>query len=138
MPRISILIPLYRSSRFQDVIAENIRALSDPDVEVILSDRNGDDSIAKALRADGLLSDRVKFNVSSDNRDWVDNINALIESASGDYFRILPMMTAPIWPPPWLWSSVWKRNRKPCLPMAGSQGWTNKETQCRSATMARH
>ncbi|MEO0816200.1 MAG: glycosyltransferase [Pseudomonadota bacterium] len=90
MPRISILIPLYRSSRFQDVIAENIRALSDPDVEVILSDRNGDDSIAKALRADGLLSDRVKFNLSSDNRDWVDNINALIESASGDYFRILP------------------------------------------------
>jgi hypothetical protein len=86
----SYLIPLYRSARFADIIAANIAAIIDDDVEIILSDRNGDETCAAVLKQHFGRAPNIAYIVESDDADWVDNMNGLLKRASGRYVRILP------------------------------------------------
>jgi len=90
MPKTSVLIPLYRSSRFYDVIRDNIEALLDCDVEIVLSDRNGDETLFGRLAWRFGRHPKIRFLKASDDGDWIDNANALIAAAEGEYVRILP------------------------------------------------
>lgn len=88
--RVSHLIPLYRSARFHDVIVENIGRLCDDQDEIIVSDRNGDQSYCEHLRR--LFSNRENFKVFCENDDasWVVNIAEMVGAAQGRFLRILP------------------------------------------------
>lgn len=90
MPKVSCLIPLYRSRRFERVITDNIDSIVDADVEILISDRHGDDDCVDRLRSRYAGRDNVRFMVASDRADWVDNINGLMAEATGEYLRILP------------------------------------------------
>jgi hypothetical protein len=87
---ISHLIPLYKSSRFFDIIIANIKELARPTSEIILADRNGDTEFCTAVRrqVEGLPNIRVICDHSDAN--WVENIAGLIEFARGKYLQILP------------------------------------------------
>ncbi|MDP2124860.1 MAG: glycosyltransferase family A protein [Parvibaculum sp.] len=90
MPKISCLIPLYRSRRFEAVITDNIDAIVDEDVEILVSDRHGEDDCLDRLRARYAGRRNIRFLAASDRADWVDNINGLMTEATGEYLRILP------------------------------------------------
>lgn len=90
MKTLSCLIPLYKSSRFIDLIIANIEAQLELDSEVIVSDRHSLDGAAEMLRRRYVANPRVKIHSASDGADWVDNINGLVEAASGRYLRIIP------------------------------------------------
>ncbi|WP_412564368.1 glycosyltransferase [Thalassobius sp. MITS945101] len=89
MPKVSLLIPLYRSSRFNRVICANIREALKLDAEVILSDRHGNSDFTNHLRQQ-FPDKRVRILSAGDESNWVQNINHLMLAAQGDYFRILP------------------------------------------------
>lgn len=90
MKTLSCLIPLYKSSKFIDFIVANIEAHLELDSEVIVSDRHSLDGAADVLRRRYNANPRVKIHSASDGADWVDNINGLLEAASGRYLRIVP------------------------------------------------
>lgn len=90
MPKVSCLIPLYRSRRFERVIEDNIDSIIDADVEILISDRHCDDDCVDRLRARYAGRKNIRFMVATDRADWIDNINGLIAEARGDYLRILP------------------------------------------------
>lgn len=86
----SYLIPLHRSARFADIIADNIAAIVEGDVEIILADRNGDEECIAALRRRFGDAPNIAYVVERDDASWVDNMNDLLRRASGRYVRILP------------------------------------------------
>jgi glycosyltransferase involved in cell wall biosynthesis len=90
VPKVSCLIPLYRSRRFERVITDNIDSIIDTDVEILISDRHCDDDCVDRLRTRYAGRENVRFMVASDRADWVDNINGLMAEAGGEYLRILP------------------------------------------------
>lgn len=87
---VSHLIPLYRSSRFHDVISANIRDLAGPEAEILLADRNGDAAYCDRLRREFADIPNLRVITRSDNATWVENIADLIAAARGRYLRILP------------------------------------------------
>jgi len=90
MPRISCLIPLYRSGAFFDIICDNIDAHLPEDAEILVSDRHGLDDTADRLAARYAQERRVRIVSRLDEADWISNINDLIRAATGKYFRIIP------------------------------------------------
>ena len=89
-PRVSVAIPLYRSARFLDRIVHNIEVLDHPDVEVIVSDRHGEDDaiqrIAERFRGDA----RVRTIAAADRLTWASHYNWLLREARGDYVMWMP------------------------------------------------
>lgn len=90
LPLVSIGIPLYRSRRFADRVVRNITAIAYPNVEVIVSDRHGDDDAADEI-ARRLANDRrVRVVAAADQLTWVEHYNWLLDSAAGTYFMWMP------------------------------------------------
>lgn len=88
-PRTSVVIPLYRSSRFVSSISANIRAMPEH-VEILVSDRHLLDDAVEML-SDVFHSDkRVKVLRSSDQLDWVRHADFLLHTAQGTYWQYLP------------------------------------------------
>ncbi|WP_371170303.1 hypothetical protein [Aliiroseovarius sp. 2305UL8-7] len=87
---ISHLIPLFRSHRFLEVIAENIEELALPHSEIILADRNGDSAFCNKLRDRIGERKNVRILCDDSNINWVENIRDLINHARGKYLQILP------------------------------------------------
>lgn len=88
--KVSHLIPLHKSARFQQVIIENVLALRGEDTEFILADSNGDDVRCRHLREQLCDIPNVRVICDNENLSWVENIARLIELARGQYFQILP------------------------------------------------
>ena len=88
--QVSVLIPLYRSARWEPVILANIARARAGGAEVILSDRHGHDDLAERLAGGYRNDSAVRILRSSDNGDFVDNCNALLQAAQGSYARIVP------------------------------------------------
>jgi glycosyltransferase involved in cell wall biosynthesis len=86
LPLVSVGIPLYRSSRFLDVITANVEAIEYPNVEIIFSDRHMLDGAIAALRDRYGADARFRFLEGRDELDWVGNFNLLLKSARGRYF----------------------------------------------------
>lgn len=90
MPRLSCLIPLHRSRGFLPWIMANIDAHLALGAEVIVSDRHLLDDTTERLRDRYRGVAGVQLLEARDSLDWVANINLLIESARGDFLRIVP------------------------------------------------
>jgi glycosyltransferase involved in cell wall biosynthesis len=89
-PLVSVCIPLYRSGRFLEVIRENLGYLTQPDIEILLSDRHGLDDALDRLEAEFGADPRVRFLRASDGVGWVDHYNDLLRQARGRYHWWLP------------------------------------------------
>jgi len=85
-PLVTVGIPLYRSRRFVPVIAENIRAIDYPNIEIIVSDRHGLDDAIDEIERLFPGDPRLRYLRASDERDWVENYNVLLDAARGEYF----------------------------------------------------
>ncbi|MEM7353606.1 MAG: glycosyltransferase [Acidobacteriota bacterium] len=88
-PRVSVVIPLYRSARFLDNISANLEEMP-PSVEVLLSDRHGDDDALDRLEDRHRGDRRLRFLRGADRLDWVEHLNLLLHEARGTYWRFLP------------------------------------------------
>ena len=88
--QVSVLIPLYRSARWESVILANIARARAGGAEVILGDRHGDDDLAERLAIAYRNDSAVQVLRSNDRSDFVDNSNALLRAAQGRYARIVP------------------------------------------------
>lgn len=89
-PRVSVVIPLYRSARFIDTIIANIEAMPASDVEILISDRHCHDDTIDRLETRYARDHRVRCLKHRDDIDWVGHINALLKEARGEYWRFLP------------------------------------------------
>ncbi len=88
--RVSILIPLYQSARFHQILAANIAAHLGHDCEILISDQHRLDDAIERLQRDFQDQSQLRFFSSSNSLNWVENINLLLNEAQGDYLRILP------------------------------------------------
>lgn len=113
---VSIGIPLYRSARFFDVIAGNIRSVDYPNLEFIVSDRHlADDTIDRLA---GLFAGdrRVRFLKARDELDWIAHHNLLLKQARGRYFCWFSHDDA--FSPDWVRASVACLERDPAVAIA--------------------
>lgn len=88
--RLSVLIPLYRSARWEGVIRANIAKARREGAEVILSDRHCHDDLAERLKLEFVADESVRILQAADEADFVENSNVLLRHATGRYARIVP------------------------------------------------
>lgn len=86
----TLLIPLYRSTRFLENVVRNIDAHIAHGGPVICSDEHLLDEAAAGLAARYAGNDLVRILQSNAGGNWVSNCNGLIEACQTPYFRILP------------------------------------------------
>jgi glycosyltransferase involved in cell wall biosynthesis len=72
-----------------DIIVANIEAMPKTGVEILISDRHGDDDTLDRLRQRYGADPRIRFFQRRDELDWVGNINFLLQEARGEYWRFL-------------------------------------------------
>jgi len=89
-PLVSIAIPLCRSKQFLSVIMANIEALGDEDLEILVSDRHGDDDALESLRKRYADDPRFRWSSARDRLRWTDHYNYLLREARGRYFMWMP------------------------------------------------
>ena len=88
--RATVAIPLYKSALFFENIVSNIENISDPDIEIVISDRHCFDDTIDRLSKRYAGDARVRCLKHQDKLDWVAHINALLKEARGNYWRFLP------------------------------------------------
>ncbi len=88
-PRVSVVVPLFRSKRFVSNITANVLMMPD-DVQVIISDRHLHDDAAEELSDIFATDPRVTVLRATDGLDWVRHANLLLHQARGEYWRYLP------------------------------------------------
>lgn len=90
-PRLTIAIPLYRSARFLEGIVANLEVVVRlGDVEVLVSDRHGEDDTLERLRERYGGDPRFRFFAAADRIDWVAHYAWLLEQGRGRYFAWMP------------------------------------------------
>ncbi len=90
LPLVSVGVPLYRSSRFLDILSSNLDALQEPELEILVSDRHGEDSALNVLEERYRRDPRLIFLRGSDRLSWVEHYNLLLRRARGKYFMWMP------------------------------------------------
>lgn len=88
-PLVSIGIPLYRSRRFVDNIADNLERISYPNLEILIADQHGEDDALPLLRERFAGDPRLRFFATGKRLPWSENYNFLLRQARGRYFRWL-------------------------------------------------
>ena len=86
----SLLIPMHRSERFINNIKEVIDSHLEQNCGFLLSDQHMLDGALPALRSIYGESQRFRYFASSNELNWVENINLLINHCDSGYFRIAP------------------------------------------------
>jgi hypothetical protein len=89
-PLVSLAIPLWMSARFLPTLRQNLAAIDEPSVEVLISDRHGLDDTIEILREEWGDDPRFRFFAYRDGIDWVAHLNTLLTEARGRYFRWMP------------------------------------------------
>ncbi len=89
-PLVSIAVPLFRSEPFVPTIIGNLERIDYPHLEIILSDRHGEDDAIDVLAEHFRSDPRVRVLVTRDRLNWVEHYNVLLKSASGQYFLWMP------------------------------------------------
>jgi GT2 family glycosyltransferase len=84
-PLVSVGFPLYRSNRFLHTIVENIEAIGDENVEIVISDRHLADDAIDTLEARFGSDPRCRFLRGTDALNWVEHFNLLFREARGKY-----------------------------------------------------
>lgn len=89
-PLVTVAIPLYRSQRFLEVIAENIRRMDYPNLEILIGDRHLADDTVEQIRARFPDDSRLRFITARDEIGWVAHYNLLLREGRGEYFLWMP------------------------------------------------
>lgn len=89
-PLVSLAIPLYRSKPFQPIIVENLERLNYSNLEILISDRHGEDNTLDALAERYAGDPRFLFFKASDRLNWREHYNRLLQRARGDYLLWMP------------------------------------------------
>lgn len=89
-PLVSVTVPLFRSKRFVPIIIANLEGIDYANLEIILSDRHGEDDAILVLKRHFRDDSRVRILVAHDRLDWVEHYNLLMRSASGKYIMWMP------------------------------------------------
>jgi glycosyltransferase involved in cell wall biosynthesis len=89
-PLVSVCIPLHRSARFVDRIVGNIAAIDYPRVDILVSDRHGDDDALSTIRGRLRGDVRVRTVQAADRLSWLQHYNWLLREAHGDYVMWMP------------------------------------------------
>lgn len=110
-PLVTVAIPLYRSHRFVRRIVRNVRAISYPNVEILISDRHGEDDALEQLRQRLADDPRVRFLAARDRVDWIDHFNLLLHAGRGKYAMWMPHDD--IFPPNYVGPLVRALQRRP-------------------------
>lgn len=89
-PAVTIAVPLYRSAKWVENIAANLRRFPDSSFEILISDRHCDDDAMEQLA--GILAgdSRIRFLQQRDRAGWVQHYNCLLDEATGRYFLWMP------------------------------------------------
>ena len=87
---LTCLLPLYRSHRFIHIIMDNIDQHLALGAQILISDKHGQDPCVEIL--DQIYQDNplVSLHKNTDEGDWIDNINFMIENTGTKYARIIP------------------------------------------------
>lgn len=89
-PRISVGIPLYRSLKFLPILENNLRALGDEPLEIMISDRHLHDNAIDLLEKTFGEDSRIRFLRSRDGIGWAEHFNFMLREARGDFFLWMP------------------------------------------------
>ena len=85
-PLVTLALPLYKSSRFFDIIVKNLETLAYANLEILVSDRHCADDALERLRARFGHDARFRFMPARDEINWVEHFNVLLCAATGEYF----------------------------------------------------
>lgn len=89
-PLVSLLLPLYKSGRFLDIILQNLQTLEYRNLEILVSDRHCADDAIELLQARYGQDTRFRFFRARDELAWFENYNFLLSAATGKYFFWMP------------------------------------------------
>ena len=89
-PKVTVVIPLFKSAGFIDTIIANIDAMPSQGMEILISDRHCYDDTIDRLAKRYSDDPRVRCIKHHDKLDWVGHINFLLREANGIYWRFLP------------------------------------------------
>ena len=89
-PILSLLFPLYNSRPFFDNLVRQLEKLSNPEYEIIISDRHCYDNTIDLLQDKFKNDPRFRFIKERDHLNWVSHYNFLLQAATGKYFCWVP------------------------------------------------
>jgi len=89
-PLVTVAFPLYRSGPLVETVAANIDRLTYPNLEIVISDRHGDDDAIDRLASRFRDDPRVRVLCRHDRVTWVSHYNDLLSDARGTYFCWMP------------------------------------------------
>jgi glycosyltransferase involved in cell wall biosynthesis len=85
LPKVTVAVPLYRSSRFLAIVTQTLQIFDYPNLEFIVSDRHHEDDALERLRETFSGDERFRFLLAEDKIDWVSHYNLLLREATGEY-----------------------------------------------------
>jgi GT2 family glycosyltransferase len=88
-PLVTVGVPLYRSRQFLDTIVENLEAIGDTNVEIVVSDRHLLDDALETLKDRFGPDPRFRFLEGTDGLNWVQHFNLLFREARGKYVVLM-------------------------------------------------
>lgn len=88
-PRLTVAIPLYHATPWQQNVAENIRRIP-AGTRIILSDEISSDDSAQQIAAQFSDDPRIELRMRNGQRGWREHFNALIAENDSEFFSLLP------------------------------------------------
>ena len=90
MPLVTACVPTYNSARFILATLESLEAQDYPNLEVMISDDASSDNTLEICRGFTEKLDQFSLVQQAHNLGWINNVNALLACARGEYVFILP------------------------------------------------
>ena len=85
-PLISIGMPIYNEERFLADSLESLLCQSYPNLELVISDNASTDNSARICAEFAARHDNIRFSRFDSNQGAIDNFNAVLDRARGEYF----------------------------------------------------
>ncbi|HET6219569.1 MAG TPA: glycosyltransferase family 2 protein [Acidobacteriaceae bacterium] len=86
LPRVVALVPAWRSAAFIQETLASLAAQSYPNLHILISDDASPDHTAQICEEFAAQRENTRVIRQPRNLGWVDNVNALLAAAAGDYF----------------------------------------------------
>ena len=90
MKEVTCLVPLYRSSRYLDLVCRTIDDHVEHGATVLLSDQHLLDDAVDVLRHRYRSESRVEVFAADGGGNWIENVNLLIANVATTTFRVIP------------------------------------------------
>jgi glycosyltransferase involved in cell wall biosynthesis len=86
LPRVVALVPAWRSAAFIQETLASLAAQTYPDLHILISDDASPDHTVQICEEFAAQRENTRVIRQPRNLGWVDNVNALLAEAAGDYF----------------------------------------------------